>query len=355
MPTVHPVIMAGGSGTRLWPASTASNPKQFQTLIGDKSLFQETVLRVTGTEGEVSFAPPSVIGGTAFRDLIREQLAEIGIIPARIILEPFGRNTAAVAALAAAIPASEDDLVLLLPSDHFIADPAAFRRAIADAATHTQNGWITTFGISADRPETGYGYLRRGAEISGALAKCDAFVEKPNHATALEYLADGRYAWNAGIFLFPAKLMRQELAALAPKILEKSVASLVAGVTDGAVTELDPVTFDQCDSDSIDYAVMEHTQHAAVFGPLACGWSDIGSWSALAEQDRTDAADHVVSLDTEDCYIRSHDGQLIAAIGVSDLVIVSANGAVLVAPKSRDQEVKKVIEILKSSGRTDKL
>ena len=355
MTTIYPVIMAGGAGTRLWPVSTSHYPKQFKALLGQRTLFQETVSRVQGGIDDVTFAAPSIIGGIRFGEMIEAQLTEMGVQPHRVVLEPFGRNTAAVAAVAAAIPDDPDALVLLLPSDHFMGDPEAFRRAIADAARHTADGWITTFGIDASHPETGYGYIRRGDVIDGALARCDAFVEKPNLETALQYLADGRYAWNAGIFLFPAKTMADELSAHAPQILETSLKALSSGAAEGSATVLDPDTFDVCPDDSIDYAVMEKTALGAVYGPLQCGWSDIGSWSALADLDPETQKGDVIAIDTQDCYLRSEDGTLIAAVGVSDLVVVSSGRSVLIAPKDRGQEGKAVVASLKSAGRTDKV
>ncbi len=373
--TIFPVIMAGGAGTRLWPMSTQSNPKQFQRLLGEHTLFQETVLRVRGAiTGDVAFAAPSVIGGANYRELIEMQLAEVGVPAHRIVLEPFGRNTAPVAAVASAIagdgpagegPADEgsagnDRLVLLLPSDHFMGDAEAFRQAVAAAARATiDGGLVTTFGIEPTHPETGYGYIRRGAGIDGALSACDAFVEKPDRETALAYLADGRYAWNGGIFLFPPDVMARELAAHAPAILDATRAALeagfAAGAADHAVTLLDPDLFRTCPDLSIDYAVMEKTRHAAVYGPLRCGWSDIGSWSALAGLDPEQQRGDVIAVGTEDCYLRSEDGTLLAAVGVSGLVVIACGGSVLVAPKDRVQEVKAVVTALRAAGRTDRL
>lgn len=353
--TVYPVIMAGGSGTRLWPVSTTANPKQFQRLLGELTLFQDTVLRVRGSVGEVVFAAPSVIGAQAYRELIEAQLAEIGVDAHRIVLEPFGRNTAPVAAVAAMLSDDPDALVLLLPSDHFMGDPDAFRNAIAAAAPATlRSSLITTFGIEPTHPETGYGYIRRGTALEGDLCHCDAFVEKPDRETAIGYLTDGRYAWNGGIFLFPPRAMAEELVAHAPAIFEATQAALEAR-NEGGTTLLDPALFEACPSDSIDYAVMEKTQRAAVFGPLQCGWSDIGSWSALAALDVSASRGDVIAIDTEDCYLRSEDGTLIAAVGVSGLVVVADGNSVLIAPKDRVQEVKAVVTALKSGGRDDKL
>ena len=355
MATIYPVIMAGGSGTRLWPVSRSHHPKQFQRMLGDRSMFQETVTRVQGAAGAHAFAPPSVIGGMRFEGLITDQLAEIGVAPASVILEPFGRNTAAVAAMAAAVPQEDDALVLLLPSDHFISEPQAFRDAVGAAADRAQDGYITTFGIAAREPETGYGYIRQGELMGGAVYHFDAFVEKPDLETAKSYVADGRYTWNAGIFLFPAGLMRQELQAHAPDILEASLAALDKGARNGAVTHLDPEVFNTCRDDSIDYAVMEKTRNGAVYGPLECGWSDIGSWKAIAELADTETVGDVISIDNEGCYLRSDGETLVTVVGMKDLLVIAHEGAVLVAPRERAQDVKKIVNTLKDADRKDRL
>ncbi|MEM0985518.1 MAG: sugar phosphate nucleotidyltransferase [Pseudomonadota bacterium] len=353
--TVYPVIMAGGSGTRLWPLSTAGNPKQFQRLLGDRSLFQQTLARVIGRSGPITFALPSVIGGAGHANLIAEQLAEIDVTPHRVLLEPFGRNTTAVAAMAADLAEDPESLVLLLPSDHHMADPSAFRAAIAGAAPATlERGLITTFGIEPTHPETGYGYIRRGGAIDGSLSVCDAFVEKPDLETAIRYLADGNYAWNGGIFLFSPKTMGEELAAHAPEIRSITGRALEHGAdTPSGARILDPGIFETCPSVSIDYTVMEKTTRAAVYGPLRCGWSDIGSWSALSDLDPVSERGDVVAIDTSDCYLRSEDGTLLTAIGLEGLVVIASGNTVLVAPKSRVQDVKTIVERLKKDGRDD--
>ncbi|NBC21092.1 MAG: NTP transferase domain-containing protein [Alphaproteobacteria bacterium] len=351
MTRIHPVIMAGGSGTRLWPVSRRHHPKQFQRMLGTRSMFQETVRRVQGSAGAHSFTEPSVIGGHAFGDLITGQLAEIGTEPARIVLEPFGRNTAAVAAIAAAIPEDEDGLVLLLPSDHFMSEPQAFREAVGAAADRASEGYVTTFGITAREPETGYGYIRQGAAMGGSVYHFDAFVEKPNLETAKSYVAEGRYTWNAGIFLFPAALMRAEMQAHAPDILTASLAALERGARHGPVTHLDVESFRACREDSIDYAVMEKTNKGAVYGPLECGWSDIGSWKAIADLADIPESGDVISLDNDGCYLRSDGDTLIAAVGLEDLIVIAHEGAVLVAPRTRAQDVKAIVNALKDANR----
>lgn len=355
MARIYPVIMAGGSGTRLWPVSRAHYPKQFRKMLGERSMFQETVRRVAGQAGRHEFAPPSVIGGERFAELIETQLAEIDAAPAKIILEPFGRNTAAVAAMAAAVPDDDAALVLLLPSDHFIAEPQAFRDAVGAAAETALDGYITTFGIAAREPETGYGYIERGEELAPGTYRFTSFKEKPNLETAKAYVADGRHAWNAGIFLFPARAMREELARHAPAIQSASLAALEAAKPLGAGLVLDAEIFDACDEDSIDYAVMEKTQAGAVHGPLECGWSDIGSWKAIAELAETATRGDVIAVETDGCYLRSDGETLLAAVGVKDLIVIAHEGAVLVIPKDRAQDVKAIVNALKKAERDERL
>lgn len=355
MSKIYPVIMAGGSGTRLWPVSRAHHPKQFQKMLGERSMFQETVLRVRGAAGNHEFAAPSVIGGERFAELIATQLAEIRETPARVILEPFGKNTAAVAAMAAAVPEEEDALVLLLPSDHFISEPQAFRDAVGAAADTAEKGYLTTFGIAARTPETGYGYIHQGEEIAPQTYAFRAFKEKPELEVAKQYVADGGYTWNAGIFLFPASTMAEELAEHAAAVQKRTLAALAAGKPVGEAIVLDPEVFATVDEDSIDYAVMENTKRGAVYGPLECGWSDIGSWSAIADLSETDTLGDVINVDTEDCYLRSDGETLLAVVGVKDLLVVAHDGAVLIAPKDRAQDVKTIVNTLKAGKRQDRL
>ncbi len=352
---IHPVIMAGGAGTRLWPVSRKRQPKQFQRLVTDKTMFQETVLRFGEAPDGVDFAPPSIIGAAAYESLILDQLDEIGVTPGHVVLEPFGRNTAAVAAIAASLATEPGDLALLLPSDHHVADPSAFRAAVADAASVSAEGWITTFGIAARSPETGYGYIRSGDVLNGACRRVESFVEKPTRPVAEGYIADGRYAWNAGIFLFSRDAMLGEMDAHAPDILAQSLEALDAGERRGAVVTLNTAAFEACRSDSIDYAVMEKTSKAAVQGPLECGWSDIGSWSAIAEIATAPQLGDVVALDTENCYLRADGDVLLAAVGVSNLCVVAHDNAVLVLPVDRAQDVKKIVEELKNRDSAQRL
>lgn len=355
MAQIYPVIMAGGSGTRLWPVSRKHHPKQFQKMLGERSMFQETVRRVQGEAGSFYFAAPSVISGQAYDGLISDQLAEIGSDTGTVILEPFGRNTAAVAAIAAAIPDEEDALVLLLPSDHFISEPQAFRDAVGTAAATAAEGYITTFGIAAREPETGYGYIHRGDALAPDTYAFKAFKEKPDLETARHYVADGDYSWNAGIFLFPAATMREELAAHAPDIQETSLKALAAASKGEGGHLLDPDLFSEVRDDSIDYAVMEKTKRGAVYGPLECGWSDIGSWKAVAELSDASEIGNTICVDTENCYVRSDGDTLVTVVGVRDLLVIAHEGSVLVAPKDRAQDVKTIVNTLKADDRTDKL
>ncbi|MEO0467508.1 MAG: sugar phosphate nucleotidyltransferase [Pseudomonadota bacterium] len=355
MARIYPVIMAGGSGTRLWPVSRAAFPKQFRTMLGEKSMFQDTISRVSGHAGRFEFAAPSVIGGERYGELIEGQMAEIGAAPGKILLEPFGRNTAAVAAMAAAIPDESDALVLLLPSDAYMDDPQAFRDAVGAAAETASEGFITTFGIKPTHAETGFGYILRGDAIEGDTFALEAFKEKPDPETAYAYFKDGRYTWNAGIFLFSKQTMIDELLRHAPAIQDGTLAAMSAGRPLGEAVVLNPDLFGKVDEDSIDYAVMENTERGAVHGPIECGWNDIGSWSAISDLSNRKTTGDVIAIDTDGCYLRSDGETLITAVGVTDLIVVAHEGSVLILPKDRAQDVKAIINQLKADGRKDRL
>lgn len=348
---IQPVIMSGGSGTRLWPMSRAARPKQFLPLMSERSLFQETAERLSGS-GDVDFLPPVVIAGAAHAGLIAEQLAEIGIVAAAIIIEPIARNTAAVAAVASAWTAKHQPgaLTLLAPADQHIADATVFRMSVAKGAAAAMKGAIVTFGVKPTEPHTGYGYIEAGAPISDGVAEVRAFREKPDRQTAEHYLKGGRHFWNAGIFLFAPDAMTGELAAFVPAIAREAAGALADAKTDCGVTTLDAARFSACPSDSIDYAVMEKTARAAVVGPIDAGWSDIGAWTAISGAE--DA--RIAAIDCENVVIRT-DGPFVGVVGVSDLIVVATGDAVLVAPKSRAQDVKKIIDELKARGREDLL
>ena len=338
---IQPVIMSGGAGTRLWPFSRQAKPKQFQSLVGDVTLFQEAVLRLAGED----YAAPLIICGAGHLDHVERQLAEIDIEPTAIVIEPAPRNTAAVAAVAAAWTEKQNSeaLVLLTPADHHIEDPAGFREAVAAGAVAAADGSIVTFGVKPTEPHTGFGYIEQGGDIAARVFKVAAFREKPDLETAKSYLASGRYHWNAGIFLYAPETMRRELTAFAPEIDRCTSDALARAAISGAVVRLDADAFSACPSDSVDYAVMERTDAAAVVAPVDVGWSDIGSWTAISTVDNDDK---VVALDCEGSTIRT-DGPLVAAIGLDDMIVVATGDAVLVAPKARAQDVKKIVEELK--------
>ena len=344
---IYPAILSGGSGTRLWPMSRSLYPKQLLALLGDTSLLQQTAARVSSNP---DFAPPLVVANEEHRFVIAEQLREIRIEPSALLLEPAGRNTAPAAAVAAlwVIERAPDGLVLLMPSDHVIADEKAFHLAIEHARLAAEAGRLVTFGITPDRAETGYGYIESGEPIAGCRGAfaVSRFIEKPEVADATRYVATGDYFWNSGIFLFPAAVYLAELERLQPDMLAACNKALKTAKADADFVRLDKVSFAECPSDSIDYAIMEHTSLAAVV-PVSMGWSDLGSWDALWEMSDKDEsgnalAGNVVAEETSNCYLRSENG-LIAAIGVEDLVVVATDDAVLVAPRNRTQEVKRLV------------
>ncbi len=349
---IQPVIMSGGSGTRLWPMSRAARPKQFLKLFTDETLLQETALRLA-PDADEAFLNPVVIAGGKHGRLIVEQLTALNIEPAEVILEPCQRNTAAVAAVAAAWVArhGEDSLVVLLPADHHIEDVDGFRNAIAKGAAAAEKGLIVTFGIKPTHPHTGYGYIETGEALFDSVYEVAAFKEKPDHDTAEQYLKDGGYYWNGGIFLFKASAMLEELSLHAPAIKEAAVGALNASVMSGPARRLDEAIFSGCPANSVDYAVMEKTEKAAIVAPVDVGWADIGSWSEVAS--REDAAD-VIVVDAENNIIRT-DGPLIAAAGVEGLIIVATGDAVLVARRDNAQQVRAVVEELQRRGRIDLL
>ncbi|HPE49192.1 MAG TPA: sugar phosphate nucleotidyltransferase [Hyphomonas sp.] len=350
---IHPVIMCGGAGTRLWPVSTQAHPKQFHRLVTDKTVFQDTVLRLGGD----GFAPPVVISNERYAGLIGEQLAEIGVAPGAVLLEPVARNTAAVAAVAARHVAAIDPegLCLLLPSDHFIGRPDVFVKAVLEAASVARSGFITTFGIHPDRPDTGFGYIHRGEPIEGSVSRIAAFREKPDLETAESYIADPAFSWNAGIFLFPATLMISELQALAPDILETATDALNSAHEVEGGRLLDPAHFGTVRSTSIDYAVMESTSHAAVYAPLDCQWNDIGTWTMINELRQNDDKGGTVNVDATNCSVHSDASHMVALVGVENLTVVIEGNRILIAAKDHIQDIKNVVTALRESGREDLL
>jgi mannose-1-phosphate guanylyltransferase/mannose-1-phosphate guanylyltransferase/mannose-6-phosphate isomerase len=345
---ITPVILSGGSGTRLWPLSRTGRPKQLLALTHAETMLQLTAQRARGDR----FAAPIVVANTAHADEIATQMAAVGVPDARLILEPAARNTAPAIALSA-VASEPDDILLVMPSDHVIADVEAFHAAIERAAPLVEAGWLVTFGIQPTAPETGYGYICRGKEIAVGVQRVERFVEKPDRATAEGYLAEGRYSWNGGIFLFTAGAYLEALDEFAPEMAAAARAAIADARHEDQQTYPDAAAFGRSPSDSIDYAVMEKADRVAVV-PVDMGWSDVGSWDALhelADKDGDGNAHHgdVIAIDTENCLIRT-EGPLVAAIGVKDVIVIATHDAVLVLPRGDSQQVKRAIDALKRAG-----
>ncbi|MGK9144372.1 mannose-1-phosphate guanylyltransferase/mannose-6-phosphate isomerase [Xanthomonas euvesicatoria] len=351
MSDVLPIILSGGSGTRLWPLSRESYPKQFLPLVGDKSMLQSTWLRAAPVAGHA----PIVVANEEHRFMAAEQLQQLGVKPSAILLEPKGRNTAPAIAVAAleATRDGADPRLLVLPSDHVIGNEAAFQAAVKVAADAAAQGKLVTFGIKPTAPETGYGYIKAGAG-TGASA-VERFVEKPDLATAQSYLASGEYYWNSGMFLFRASRYLEELRKFHPAIADACQKAWENGKRDADFTRLDKDAFAASPSDSIDYAVMEKTADAVVV-PLDAGWNDVGSWSSLRDVSSQDAqgnAHHgdVIQLDCQNTY--AYGSRLIAMVGLEDVVVVETPDAVLVGHRDRIQEVKDIVSQIKTAGRSE--
>jgi mannose-1-phosphate guanylyltransferase/mannose-6-phosphate isomerase len=351
-----PLILSGGSGTRLWPISRRNLPKQFLTLTGSETLFQQTIRRATGLP---EAGAPIVVASDDHRFLAAEQLQELGVQGASILLEPVARNTAPAIAVGAlrALEKSPDALILVLPADHLIGNDASFSDAVAKARPLAGQGWLVTFGIRPERPETGFGYIQRGDAIDPNGFKVSQFVEKPSLDVAESYVASGKYDWNSGMFLFQASRYLDELAQHAPEMLRAAKAAYAKANVDLDFVRLEAKSFSASPSDSIDYAVMEKTSRAAVV-PVSCGWSDIGSWDALwmaAEKDGdgNHREGDVIAIDTRNSLIRSHDRHLVATVGLDDVVVVTTPDATLVARRDASQDVKRVVEEIKAAGRTE--
>lgn len=348
---IIPVILSGGSGSRLWPISRESRPKQF-LVINDSnySLLQQSLLRAK----RLSASAPIIVSNHNYRFLVAEQLRQIGVFGS-IILEPSQRNTAPAIALAAQEAGATDELLLVLPADHAIRDEEKFEEAVTRAIPLAQSGKLVTFGVLPTEPHTGYGYIKAGASIDeGYIVSC--FTEKPDLKTASEYLSGHGYYWNSGIFLFRADKYLDELRAYRGDIYEASVSSFRGATKELDFCWIDDNAFNKCPGESVDYAVMEKTSDAVVV-PLDVGWSDIGSWSALSDVSKADFNGNISVGDTmlhdaKNTYVRSDD-KLVAAVGVEDLVIVSTSDALLVISKHHAQYVKSIVEKLKNLGRRE--
>ena len=351
MTKLQPVLLSGGSGTRLWPLSREAYPKQFLPLAGPDTMLQATWQRVAA----IADTPPIVVANEEHRFLVAEQLRQIGAPTPLIMLEPVGRNTAPAIAAAAlqAMADGDDPLLLVLPSDHVVRDPDAFRRAVEEASGAAEQGALVTFGVVPTKPETGFGYIQAAADATG-VRQVARFVEKPDANTARDYVQAGGYYWNSGMFLFRASRYLQELERFRPDMLAAVRAACDKASRDGDFIRLDKDAFAKSPSDSIDYAVMERTEAAMVL-PVDIGWNDVGSWSALWDVSPHDADGNasfgdVIAVDSRNSYV--HSRRLVALVGVDDLVVVETDDAVLVARKERVQQVKDVVARLKDEHRS---
>jgi len=351
--TIVPVILSGGSGTRLWPMSRPEMPKQMLALTANETMLQLTAGR---TQGE-RFAAPIVVANARHADLVEQQLADAGAIPQALILEPAGRNTAPAIALAAIAAGGGDDALLVMPSDHVIDDVPAFHAAIEAAMPLVSQGWLVTFGIAPDSPEIGYGWIQIGDALQPGVHSVARFVEKPPLDKAESMLASGDHAWNGGMFLFQADAYLEALAQFDPGILVATREAMDKARTEGTRIYPDATAFATSPDASIDYAVMEKAERVAVV-PVAMGWNDVGSWDALhaisardeaGNAHRSEGDGNVLAIDTRQCFVRS-DGIRVSLVGVEDLIVVASGTDVLIMPRGRSQEVKKLIEAMKNDA-----
>jgi mannose-1-phosphate guanylyltransferase/mannose-6-phosphate isomerase len=352
---IYPFVLTGGSGTRLWPLSRSTYPKQFQPLAGDLSLLQQSCDRVAGS----SFEPLTVLCNSEHRFIVAEQLQQLGQEDATIILEPVGRNTGPAALVAApvAVRRKPDALVLLMPSDHVIADTTAFQKSIERGIPAASSGDIVTFGVKPDKPETGYGYIEIGTSTDSGAYAVNRFVEKPPFKKAEEYLRAGNFLWNAGIFLYAAQTMIDAYAEHAPNTLRNANAALDGAQTDLDFLRLDHAAYAQCENQSLDYAIIEKMSSVACV-PLESDWNDLGSWHALWEFGSKDSVGNVahgdvVLHDTRDSYVHSSDGACLSLVGMEGVIAVATSDAILIMPKERAQDVKHIVEKLKLSDRPE--
>ncbi|MFN7086118.1 MAG: mannose-1-phosphate guanylyltransferase/mannose-6-phosphate isomerase [Burkholderiales bacterium] len=364
---LQPVILCGGSGTRLWPLSREQYPKQLLALTGERTMLQATALRLNGDDmAGAELLAPLVVGNEEYRFITAEQLRQVGVKPRALVLEPVGRNTAPALTLAAlcARAQGDDPVLAVMPADHVIGDTAAFRAAARAGARCAARGQVVTFGIAPSAPHTGYGYIRAGETLEGEIRRLEAFIEKPDRATAERYVAGGGYLWNSGIFMLKASVWLREIGRLRPDIAKACEAAFAGAQADHDFLRLDREAFARCPSDSIDYAVMEHLvdghaggQPLAVVIPLAAQWSDVGAWDALWEIGAKDASGNVVqgdvlAVDTADSLVIAA-GRLVACVGLRDAVVVETPDAVLVAHRDRLQQVREIVTRLKAQGRME--
>ncbi len=353
MRRIIPVILSGGTGSRLWPLSREAYPKQLLPLVGPNTLLQDTIQRVADPS---TFGPAMIVANSEHRFVVAQQLQQIAYGNARIVLEPFGRNTCPAAAIAALLAMRQDPdcMILLMPADHAIEDAAAFQSAVEAGRRAAEEGAFVLFGIMPTWPATGYGYIRRGDRLDAPeLARVLAFVEKPDLATAEAYLASGQYCWNSGIFLLPAREFLAELQRLEPEMLRACGEAVEKATSDLDFLRLDADAFEKAPNISIDYAVMEKTPRAVVVA-ADCGWSDIGTWSALAEIAEKDSqgistVGDVVAIDSRNSYVRS-DGPVVGLIGMDDVIVVATSDAILVASKKSAEDVRRLVDRLKAEG-----
>ena len=359
---IIPVILAGGSGTRLWPLSRRLYPKQLLNLTRDRSLLQQTALRVAGAEG---MCEPIIMCNETYRYIIADQLKAIGVPPHVLVLEPMGRNTAPAVAVAAIIAMKKDPgaMLLILPSDHLISEVDVFHRAIDTAACFAGQKRLVTFGVVPQSPETGYGYIRQGGDITchgnkttHSAFEIREFVEKPDLPTALDYVESGEYCWNSGMFMFRVEDIITEMEYFAPEIMSACRRSVEKGVADSDVLVLDSDAFSICPSDSVDYAIMEKTRRG-VMVPFDAGWNDVGSWEALWDLGVKDETGNVLkgdvrSQDNRDCLVYA-ESRLVAVLGMSDAIVIESPDAVLVAGRGRGQEVRSIVDALRVEERKE--
>ena len=354
MATITPVLLCGGVGSRLWPVSRQGRPKQYLNLIGETSMLQQTLTRIEA----LAQTSPIIVCNEEHRFLVAEQVRQLGLTSPTIILEPEGKNTAPAIALAAIAASASDSEVnlLVLPADHYVGKPTALIDAIEKAASAASQGKLVTFGLVPSHPETGYGYIRRGRALAIDVSVLERFVEKPDQPTAEGYIASGDYVWNSGMFMFTAGQFLVSLAKFQPKMAQVCQRAMEQAERDMDFIRPDAEVFTACPSDSIDYAVMEHTPDGAVVS-LDCDWSDIGAWSALwqtGDQDSSGNVTHgdVVLNKTQNSYIRSQS-RLVTTTGVSDIVVVETADAVMVADRHSVQDVKDIVNALKASDRSE--